>query len=60
MDDETVILNLFDHLNTKSCLNSKCVKCFFSSFYCTELGTLEWWISGLMLNPLFLLFSRLT
>ena len=26
----------------------------------TELGTLEWWISGLMLNPLFLLISRLT
>ena len=25
-----------------------------------ELGTLEWWISGLMLNPLFLLISRLT
>ena len=24
----------------------------------TELGTLEWWISGLMLNPLFLLISR--
>ena len=22
---------------------------------CTELGTLEWWISGLMLNPLFFL-----
>ena len=27
---------------------------------CSELGTLEWWISGLMLNPLFLLISRLT
>ena len=26
----------------------------------SELGTLEWWISGLMLNPLFLLISRLT
>ena len=24
-----------------------------------ELGTLEWWISELMLNPLFLLISRL-
>ena len=24
-----------------------------------ELGTLEWWISGLMLNPLFLIISRL-
>ena len=24
-----------------------------------ELGTLEWWISGLMLNPLSLLISRL-
>ena len=24
-----------------------------------ELGTLEWWISGLMLNPLFFLISRL-
>ena len=26
---------------------------------CPELGTLEWWISGLMLDPLFLLISRL-
>ena len=25
----------------------------------SELGTWEWWISGLMLNPLFLLISRL-
>ena len=25
-----------------------------------ELGSLEWWISRLMLNPLFLLISRLT
>ena len=25
----------------------------------SELGTLEWWISGLMLNPLFLLIWRL-
>ena len=25
----------------------------------TELKTLEWWISGLMLNPLFFLISRL-
>ena len=25
-----------------------------------ELGTLEWWISGLMLNLHFLLVSRLT
>ena len=25
----------------------------------SELGTLEWWISGLMLNPLFFLISRL-
>ena len=24
-----------------------------------ELGTLEWWISGLMLNPLFFLISRI-
>ena len=24
-----------------------------------ELGTLEWWISGLMLDPLFFLISRL-
>ena len=24
-----------------------------------ELKTLEWWISGLMLNPLFFLISRL-
>ena len=24
----------------------------------SELGTLEWWISGLMLNPLFLLDFR--
>ena len=26
---------------------------------CTELKTLEWWISGLMLNPNFFLISRL-
>jgi len=26
----------------------------------TELKTLEWWISGLMLDPLFLIISRLT
>ena len=25
----------------------------------TELGTFEWWISGLMLDPLFFLISRL-
>ena len=25
----------------------------------TELKTLEWWLSGLMLNPLFFLISRL-
>ena len=25
----------------------------------SELKTLEWWISGLMLNPLFFLISRL-
>ena len=25
-----------------------------------DLGTLEWWISGLMLNPISLLISRLT
>ena len=24
-----------------------------------ELGTFEWWISGLMLDPLFFLISRL-
>ena len=24
-----------------------------------ELGTLEWWISGLMIDPLFFLISRL-
>ena len=24
-----------------------------------ELGTLEWWISGLIINPLFFLISRL-
>ena len=27
--------------------------------YHSELKTLEWWISGLMLNPLFFLISRL-
>ena len=26
----------------------------------TELKTLEWWISGFMLDPLFLIISRLT
>jgi len=25
-----------------------------------ELGTLEWWISGLMLDPLFFFISRLS
>jgi len=30
----------------------------FVSMY-PELGTLEWWISGLMLDPLFFLISRL-
>jgi len=25
----------------------------------SELGTFEWWISGLMLDPLFFLISRL-
>ena len=28
-------------------------------FCISELETLEWWISGLMLNPLFFLISRL-
>ena len=28
-------------------------------FNTPELGTLEWWISGLMLNPLFLLIKYL-
>ena len=27
---------------------------------CTELGTLEWWLSRSMLDPLFFLISRLT
>ena len=31
-----------------------------SKVLASELGTLEWWISGLMLNPLFLIISRLT
>ena len=31
----------------------------FSPAIITELGTFEWWISGLMLNPLFFLISRL-
>ena len=31
--------------------------CFMVCY--TELGTLEWWISGLMLDPLFFLISRL-
>ena len=26
----------------------------------SELKTFEWWISGLMLDPLFLIISRLT
>ena len=26
----------------------------------SELGTFEWWISGLMLDPLFFLISKLT
>ena len=47
------------------CLTFCKIKCYFnakSTLFCmtSELGTLEWWISGLMLNPLFLLISRLT
>ena len=30
-----------------------------SKVFSSELKTLEWWISGLMLNPLFFLISRL-
>ena len=30
-----------------------------SKVFSSELGTLEWWISGLMLKPLFFLISRL-
>ena len=38
---------------------------FFSNlatldYILAELGTFEWWISGLRLNPLFFLISRLT
>jgi len=29
------------------------------AFTLSELGTLEWWISGLMLDPFFFLISRL-
>ena len=36
------------------------IKNYIESKMLPELGTLEWWISGLMLNPLFLLISRLT
>ena len=32
---------------------------YYSLRKTTELKTLEWWISGLMLNPLFFLISRL-
>ena len=31
----------------------------YNMFFSAELKTLEWWISGLMLNPLFFLISRL-
>ena len=31
-----------------------------AKFNWTELKTLEWWISGLMLDPLFMIISRLT
>ena len=31
----------------------------FMYYMCKELGTLEWWISGLMLKPLFLLIIYL-
>ena len=31
----------------------------YSKVPSSELKTLEWWISGLMLNPLFFLISRL-
>ena len=36
------------------------IKVIFTKFIWVELGTLEWWISGLMLIPLFLLISGLT
>ena len=32
---------------------------FHSKVFSSELKTLEWWISGLMLNPNFFLISRL-
>ena len=28
-------------------------------FGCSELGTFEWWISGLILDPIFILISRI-
>ena len=57
----------FTHLSTK-CRISK-IKCwakklFFlikkveNNIFKPELGTFEWWISGLMLDPLFFLISR--
>ena len=49
--------NIFDgkNLGNKK-LNNFSQMCFIG----TELKTLEWWISGLMLDPLFFLISRLT
>ena len=46
----------------------KCVTClkksksdskYCQNVCCSELGTFEWWISGLMLDPLFFLILRL-
>ena len=42
------------------CLMSYVLELICGLFVISELGTLEWWKSGLMLNPLFLLISKLT
>ena len=49
-----LLMNLISRLINRSGLRISHSKDFSS-----ELKTLEWWISGLMLNPLFFLISRL-
>ena len=53
---EQVIFNL--EINKKR-RSSSDLDIHHSKVFSSELGTLEWWISRLMLNPLFLLISRL-
>ena len=40
-------------------INRSGLRISHSKVFSSELGTFEWWISGLMLDPLFFLISRL-